>query len=95
MTESVDPVLTPLIDVAVADLARRLHVEAARVMLVSARSLQWPDRGLGCPQPGMVYPQTPVDGALIELSYDGVVYPYHSGGSIGPFLCEHSQGRLC
>jgi len=38
----------------------------------------------------MVYPQVPVDGALIELSAGGKVYRYHSGGSRVPFLCENT-----
>ncbi len=91
MTGSVDEQLTSFVDVAVADLAGRLRVDPASVAVVSARSMQWPDRSLGCPQPGMAYPQTPVDGALIELSVGGVAYRYHSGGSRGPFLCESSS----
>lgn len=83
----VDPTLTPLVEFALADLSGRLGLDPSTVTVASARSLVWPDRSLGCPQPGMVYPQTPVDGTLIELLVDGRTYPYHSGGSRGPFLC--------
>lgn len=91
MTGSVEAHLKAFVDVAVADLVSRLHVAAADVTVVSARAIQWPDRSLGCPQPGMAYPQTQVDGALIELSVAGKAYRYHSGGSRGPFLCENSR----
>lgn len=85
-----DATLAPLVELALADLAGRLGLDPSTVTLASARSVVWPDRSLGCPQPGMVYPQTPVDGALIELVVDRRTYPYHSGGSRSPFLC----GRL-
>lgn len=89
MTGSLDTDRLPLVDLAVADLVNRLNVDPVSVIVVSVLSVQWPDRSLGCPQPGMAYPQTPVDGALIVLSVDGTAYRYHSGGSRGPFLCEN------
>jgi len=67
---------------------RRSRLQPCNVTVVSARMVQWPDRSAGCPQPGMVYPQTPVDGTLIELSVAGTTYRYHSGGSRAPFLCH-------
>jgi hypothetical protein len=85
--KGVDPALDGLIQTAIADLASRLNVSAADIAVVSAVPVRWPDRSLGCPQPGMVYPQVSVDGAKIELAADGAVYSYHHGGSRGPFLC--------
>jgi hypothetical protein len=90
VTGTVDAQLKSLVEVAVADLVGRLHVDAPSITVVSAQPMTWPDGGLGCPRPGMVYPQTQVDGALIELSAGGTVYRYHSGGSRGPFLCENA-----
>jgi hypothetical protein len=86
--KGVDPALDGLVQTAIADLARRLSVSAADIAVVSATPVRWPDRSLGCPQPGMVYPQVSVDGARIELANDGAVYSYHHGGSRGPFLCD-------
>ncbi len=81
--------LQPLIDQAVADLAKRLGVDSATVALVRAELVVWPDASLGCPQPGMEYPQVPTDGSLIVLSYGGREYRYHTGGNrYVPFLCE-------
>lgn len=90
VTGSVDAQLRSFVDVAVADLTHRLNVAASSATVVSARAMTWPDHSLGCPQPGMAYPQTQVDGTLIELSVGGTVYRYHSGGSRGPFLCENA-----
>ncbi len=84
----IDEGLKPYIDMAVADLARRLGVDPSAVSTLSAVVVVWPDSSLGCPQPGMSYTQVLVDGALIELGAGGVVYRYHSGGSTKPFFCD-------
>lgn len=77
-----------LVNQAVADLADRLQIDASKIVAVSAQAMSWPDKSLGCPQPGMAYNQVMVDGALIHLSVNGTSYSYHSGGSRAPFLCQ-------
>ena len=79
--------MQPLVDHAIADLTTRLKIDAASIETVSAEAKTWPDKSLGCPQPGMVYTQVTVDGALIELRVAGAMYNYHSGGGRLPFLC--------
>ena len=37
------------------DLAKRLSVPVDQIELVEVRDVIWPDKGLGCPQPGMAY----------------------------------------
>ena len=86
--EQIDPGLQPYIDIAVADLAQRLSIDATAVDVVSATLAEWPDSGLGCPQPGMQYAQVSTDGSLIVLTANNKTYRYHSGGSRAPFLCE-------
>ena len=76
------------IDLAVADLAAQLKVDASAITTVSAKSVEWPDKSDGCPQPGMSYPQIPVDGVFIVLSNKATTYEYHGGGSRTPFLCK-------
>jgi hypothetical protein len=85
---TIEPGLTPLIEQATADLARRLEINVEAIQVLRAESVVWPDASLGCPQPGMKYIQVPEDGALIVLQAEGMVYEYHSGGSRGVFLCE-------
>jgi hypothetical protein len=70
------------------DLVNRLSIPIDQIEVLEARSVVWPDAGLGCPQPGMRYKQVPVDGALIRLQANGQVYEYHSGGRRGLFLCR-------
>jgi len=73
---------------AIADLATRLAVAPDVIELLEAWAVVWPDGSLGCPQPGMIYPQVQVDGIVIRLGVAGVAYQYHGGGRRAPFLCE-------
>jgi hypothetical protein len=96
----IDLALQSLIDLAQQDLTARLSQASdvgalgSTIDVLEARALVWPDRGLGCPMPGMVYIQVPVDGALIRLQAGGKTYEYHSGGSRLPFLCEQPDPAL-
>jgi hypothetical protein len=83
-----DPALKPLVDQAMLDLALRLGVTMEQIEVVEAQAVVWPDASLGCPQPGMVYIQLPLDGTLMRLKVKGMVYEYHSGGNRDPFLCK-------
>ncbi len=85
---TIEPGLDFLIQQAVADLSQRLSIAPESIQVLEARSVTWPDGSLGCPQPGMQYIQVLVDGAYILLHAEGKDYPYHSGGSRAPFLCE-------
>lgn len=80
--------LENLIDQAVSDLAHRLNVPGAEIIVVSAESVIWSDGSIGCPQPDMLYTQVEVDGARIVLRFGEAAYPYHSGGPLGLFLCN-------
>ena len=85
----IDPGLSPVIPVAVADLAERLGLSESEIEVTAAYLVTWPDASLGCPEPGMQYAQVVTDGAVIELKADEMTYSYHMGGSrYRPFLCE-------
>jgi len=87
-----DPALQQLVIQAEQDLAWRLAISVEQIQLVEVQSVTWPDKGLGCPQPGMVYTQIQVDGLLIRLRAGNRLYEYHSGGNRAPFLCEQPTG---
>jgi hypothetical protein len=89
---SVPTELAPAVEVAVADLAQRLDVDPSAIVAVSARSVTWPNAGIGCEQPGMAYIQVPVDGGEIILQAAGITYRYTMGGSRGPTLCTNPTG---
>jgi hypothetical protein len=80
------------VEVAKADLAKRLGVAASEVTVVSSTEVTWSDGSLGCPQPGMNYTQALVEGFRVILEAAGKQYHYHSAGSRAPFLCTNPQG---
>jgi hypothetical protein len=81
----------PLVEYAQQDLAARLGLSVADIQPLEVQAVVWPDRGLGCPAPDMMYIQVPEDGAIIRLAVGGKVFEYHSGASRPPFLCEQPQ----
>ena len=88
----IDPALQKVVTQAKQALARRLAIPEEQIELVEVQSVIWPDKSLGCPQPGMVYIQIQVDGLLIRFRAGGQVYEYRSGGNRPPFLCENPTG---
>ena len=88
-TPNVSPGLQKLVDQAVTDLAERLNFDTTEVEVVEAKAVVWPDGGLGCPEPGVVYTQVQREGTLIRLRVGKRTYQYHSGGGRPPFLCEN------
>ena len=83
------PGLEKLIETAKNDLAGRLSLPAAQIILIDARSVVWPNSSVGCPQPGMLYADVLTAGYLILLQADGQNYEYHAGKSSDAFLCEN------
>jgi hypothetical protein len=75
---------------AMEDLAGRLALPVERIEFLELKSMLWPDGGLGCPRPGMVYPQVQREGYLIRLRAGKREFDYHGGDRRGPFLCEKS-----
>jgi hypothetical protein len=80
--------LAEVVATARDDLTERLSVEPDDIELLEVESVVWPDRSLGCPRPGMVYPQVPVDGVRIRFRVVKKQYHYHGGAGREPFLCE-------
>ena len=76
---------------AVADLSKRLGAQPAQISVVSSEEVTWRDGSMGCPRPGMMYPQVLTDGSRVVLEYDGKRYEYHAGGRRSAFLCENPE----
>jgi hypothetical protein len=76
---------------ALDDLSRRLGVGGSDITVVSAEEVTWRDGSIGCPRPGMMYPQVLTDGSKVVLEYQGKRYEYHAGGRRSAFLCENPE----
>jgi len=70
------------------DLAKRLKVDINQIELLEFKAVLWPDGGMGCPRPGMVYIQVQQEGYRIRLRVGDRLFAYHGGGNRPPFLCE-------
>jgi hypothetical protein len=81
----------PIVAPAVDDLAGRVGATPEDIEIVSAEEVTWPDGSLGCPEPGMSYTQSLVDGSKVVLRYDDRVFVYHAGGDNKPFLCPSDE----
>jgi hypothetical protein len=68
-----------MIDAMRGDAATRAGVAVSAVRIESAQSVTWPDASLGCPRPGMLYPQVLVPGWRVLLVAAGKTYSYHAG----------------
>jgi hypothetical protein len=86
-------VTDPVVAAAVADLARRRGVDAARIAVAGAEPLDWPDAGLGCPEPGRSYAQVITPGWRIQLTLDGQTITYHANRS-GTVLTPCPRGSV-
>jgi len=57
-----------------------MSVSPADVVVVSGEAVTWPDRGLGCPLPGVNHPQVPVDGYQVVVEAGGQRLDYRGSG---------------
>ncbi|HMQ35537.1 MAG TPA: hypothetical protein PKD53_32820, partial [Chloroflexaceae bacterium] len=72
-----------------ADLAGRVAAAPGSFSVVTAEAVSWPDGSLGCPQPGLMYPQVITEGFRVVVEADGAEYAYH-GDDRGQFVyCEN------
>ena len=72
----------------VADAAQRAGASVDAVEVVEARSVEWPDGSLGCPQPGMLYAQVVTFGYQIIVAVGEQTFDYRLGGRGDYRLCE-------
>jgi hypothetical protein len=75
-------------DPIVADAATQLGVDPSAVTVVDAHAETWPDSSLGCPEPGMMYTQSLVDGYQVIVEANGTQLDYR-GSADQFFVCEN------
>jgi hypothetical protein len=71
---------TPITAPIVADIAKVAGVAVDQVAVQSVESMTFPDAGLGCPVPGVAYPQVLVDGYKVIATAGGTTYDYRGTG---------------
>ena len=87
------PGITRLVDMAKADLVRRIGTEEEQIEVIRAEYVTWPDSSLGCPKPGFQYLQVLSNGSRIQLKVDELVFNYHSGGNRPPSYCSKPSDK--
>jgi hypothetical protein len=80
-TSSIPAGSQPAVDAAVSELARQTAMDAGEISVISVEATDWPDPSLGCPKPGLMYPQVITPGYRIVLETQGATYEYHTDTS--------------
>jgi len=76
------------------DLTQRSGVSPENITVIQAQEVIWNDGSLGCPQPGMMYTQSLVNGFQVVLDLNGQRFDYHAAESGYFFLCENQRPRI-
>jgi hypothetical protein len=69
-------------------LAEELEISVDQIQVVSADPTYWSDTSLGCPQPGMTYPQVMTPGYRVTLIVGSDLYTYHTDTKQTVVRCE-------
>ena len=59
-------------------LAAELGMLPEMIALTSSSPAEWPDTGLGCPEPGTMYAQVVTPGYIVLMQVDGTMYEVHT-----------------
>ena len=73
------------------DLAKRLDVDLDSIKLSSANAVTWRSGALGCPEPGKMYTEALVPGAVIYLQANNMIHAYHAKFAGEPFYCPRER----
>lgn len=76
--------------VAQQTVAGFLGIDAGRVTVVAVTARDFPDASLGCPQPGMAYPQVITPGFQVLVEADGRRFDVRVAGKRGR-ICHRRQ----
>ena len=71
-----------------ADAARRFEVDRSAVVLSHAEQVTWNDGSLGCPSPGVLYPQVLVPGYRITATTPAGTLRYHTDARGNVATCD-------
>jgi hypothetical protein len=83
-----------LFQLVVEDLAQQVSAPIDQIELVSIEAVDWPDAGLGCPDPATLYAPAVTPGFNMTIRVNGRLYEYHTDASQNFVLCEPKTGQL-
>lgn len=67
------------VEMAVKDLTSKTNAADNSITVLSVTPKEFPNAGLGCPEPGKIYAQIIANGYEIILEYQGNKIIYHAG----------------
>ena len=79
-----------LVDLAIADLARKLEAKAGDIELLSVQRTQFRDASLGVPEPDKMYAQVITPGYILQLGVEDTVHTYHGSNDRVVWVPEDS-----
>ncbi len=89
----IDSTLRPRVELALADAAKRVGVDASTLVVESAEQVTWSDGAVGCPEKGMMYTQMLVPGYRIVIKSGATALAYHGSMRGQPFFCPANRVR--
>jgi hypothetical protein len=87
------PVPPDLFSQILTDAATQAGVDSSALTLVAAQAVTWSDGSIGCPQPGVMYTQSLVDGYRVILAANGQQFDYHVGNRGSFVLCPAKRAK--
>lgn len=67
-----------ILDSILSDLENLLGAERGQFEVVRSEAVRWNDGSLGCPEPGQMYTQAPMDGYHVVVEYEDNSYDYRA-----------------
>jgi hypothetical protein len=87
LAEATPPLGDAYAERAVMVVAAEVNLAPEAVTVVGIEPVDWPDAGLGCPLPGMVYLQKVTPGFRVTLSAAGTEYAVHMDEAGTAIIC--------
>jgi hypothetical protein len=75
------------------EASKLANVPREQLAIVRAESVVWNDGSLGCPEPGMEYAQTLVNGYWVVIKAAGQTYDFRVGRDGSFRLCPQGRGH--
>jgi len=85
--------LDEIIAIVREDAARRTGVDRPDIRIIDATAVTWPDGSLGCPEPGLAYPQAMVPGYRVVAHAGERWLDYHASATGRLVVCPPGRAQ--